>query len=179
MLLPRLPSGPELTAPVAAGCSLSLQAAMDVTALLNALSSPDASLRQPAEQQVEAAKQSNMVRGAATSPSSHPRRLAGLSVAFAIQGSSTRQLLMQLLLVTSAAHSAQAALRPHLGRRPLAPPLTVALLRPLSLPCPIVRFARSSSYNCAAARLRAVPLLVAAPSPHLLRAAAAYDAHVE
>ena len=79
MLLPRLPSGPELTAPVAAGCSLSLQAAMDVTALLNALSSPDASLRQPAEQQVEAAKQSNMVRGAATSPSSHPRRLAGLS----------------------------------------------------------------------------------------------------
>ena len=78
MLLPRLPSGPELTAPVAAGCSLSLQAAMGVTALLNALSSPDASLRQPAEQQVEAAKQSNMVRGAATSPSSHPRRLAGL-----------------------------------------------------------------------------------------------------
>ena len=79
---------------------------MDVTALLNALSSPDASLRQPAEQQVEAAKQSNMVRGAATSPSSHPRRLAGLSVAFAIQGSSTRQLLMQLLLVTAAAAAA-------------------------------------------------------------------------
>ena len=39
-------------------------AAMDVTTLLNNLSSPDASLRQPAEQQIEAAKQSNMVRGA-------------------------------------------------------------------------------------------------------------------
>ena len=89
---------------------------MDVTALLNALSSPDASLRQPAEQQVEAAKQSNMVRGAATFQFAPPAT-GGLSVAFAIRLIHSTAA-DAALLATSAAHSAQAALRPHLGRRP-------------------------------------------------------------